>query len=780
MSAKLERAMSAIRRFKWLILIITLLGTAGGVLAARYIDPKYQVASTIWIAEGQDARGPIRPDQLLAQNAWGELLQSYAILEPVARQLQLYVKWASPADSVLFRGFDAAPDLRPGEYSLRIDPATRSYALSVTRNRSQLEIERGALGDSVGRSAGFLWQPSADLLSTRSSVDFSLVTPREAAVELSERLNIRQTEGSRFMRLYLQGTRPEILAQTMNSLTTEFVNAAALLKRGQLTEVSNTLREQLDFSQASLTNAESALEGFKVRTATLPTDNVVVAGGSMITTSPALSDFFNQRVAADNIQRDREALERILADSRQTGIRPEALLAVPTILNNSPNLKAALTEHTMLEANYRTLATKWKPEAPLMVEAQRKLDEMEKVTLPAIAGQVLAQYRQQEAEMDTRIAGASREIRQIPQRAIEEQRLQREVTVADELYTNLKQRYAEASLAEASAVPDVSVLDPAVAPERPVSDTAPMILLMVIGGSLAAGILLALLLDLVDKRFRYPDQASHELGLEILGGIPTIRRTRSGQTRLEDATQLVESFRALRLNVRNAVDNGGSVAVTVSSPGPGDGKSFISSNLALSFAEAGFRTLLIDGDIRRGQLHSMFSVAQRPGLVDYLFGEAALEDVVRATSHRNLSLLSCGSRRQRGPELLASDETSRVIRALRAQFDAVIVDSAPLGAGIDPFALGAATGNLMIVLRTGRTDRKLAQAKLSVLDRMPVRLIGAVLNDIRAEGSYKYYSYLDGYGVREDEEKPERLSAGARRAPVAAGRGSDGGRGSAE
>ncbi|HET6681684.1 MAG TPA: GNVR domain-containing protein, partial [Gemmatimonadaceae bacterium] len=599
MSAKLERAMSAIRRFKWLILIITLLGTAGGVLAARYIDPKYQVASTIWIAEGQDPRGPIRPDQLLAQNAWGELLQSYAILEPVARQLQLYVKWASPADSVLFRGFDAAPDLRPGEYSLRIDPATKSYALSVTRNRTQLEIERGAIGDSVGRSAGFLWQPSADLLSARSAVDFSLVTPREAAVELSDRLEIRQTEGSRFMRLYLQGTRPEILAQTMNSLTTEFVNAAALLKRGQLTEVSNTLREQLDFSQASLTNAESALEGFKVRTATLPTDNVVVAGGSMITTSPALSDFFNQRVAADNIQRDREALERILSESRQTGIRPEALLAVPTILNNSPNLKAALTEHTMLEANYRTLATKWKPEAPLMVDAQHKLDEMEKVTLPAIAGQVLAQYRQQEAEMDTRIAGASREIRQIPQRAIEEQRLQREVTVADELYTNLKQRYAEASLAEASAVPDVSVLDPAVAPERPVSDTAPMILLMVIGGSLAAGILLALLLDLVDKRFRYPDQASHELGLEILGGIPTIRRTRSGQTRLEDATQLVESFRALRLNVRNAVDNGGSVAVTVSSPGPGDGKSFISSNLALSFAEAGFRTLLIDGDIRR-------------------------------------------------------------------------------------------------------------------------------------------------------------------------------------
>jgi Mrp family chromosome partitioning ATPase len=109
-----------------------------------------------------------------------------------------------------------------------------------------------------------------------------------------------------------------------------------------------------------------------------------------------------------------------------------------------------------------------------------------------------------------------------------------------------------------------------------------------------------------------------------------------------------------------------------------------------------------------------------------------------------------------------------VIRSLREQFDALIIDTAPLGAGIDPFALGAASGNLLLVLRTGKTDRKLAQAKLNVLDRMPVRLIGAVLNDIKAEGIYRYYSYLDGYGVKEDEPetpKPASLPRGSRKAP---------------
>jgi Mrp family chromosome partitioning ATPase len=90
-----------------------------------------------------------------------------------------------------------------------------------------------------------------------------------------------------------------------------------------------------------------------------------------------------------------------------------------------------------------------------------------------------------------------------------------------------------------------------------------------------------------------------------------------------------------------------------------------------------------------------------------------------------------------------------LVRDLRQQFDAIIVDSAPLGAGIDPFALGVATGAMLIVLRTGETDRKLAQAKLEVLDRMPVRVLGTVLNDIGESPQFKYYYYLEGYGALE-------------------------------
>ena len=114
-------------------------------------------------------------------------------------------------------------------------------------------------------------------------------------------------------------------------------------------------------------------------------------------------------------------------------------------------------------------------------------------------------------------------------------------------------------------------------------------------------------------------------------------------------------------------------------------------HLALSFAEAGYRTLLIDGDIRRGQLHSAFGAERRPGLVDCLLGTVEHADAMRSSSHDNLTLIPCGARRHRGPELLASQAMHSLMNAVKPRFDAIIVDSSPLGAGIDPLALGIVT-----------------------------------------------------------------------------------------
>jgi Mrp family chromosome partitioning ATPase len=106
---------------------------------------------------------------------------------------------------------------------------------------------------------------------------------------------------------------------------------------------------------------------------------------------------------------------------------------------------------------------------------------------------------------------------------------------------------------------------------------------------------------------------------------------------------------------------------------------------------------------------------------------------------------------------------TQMLRELRSQFDAIIVDSAPLGAGIDAYALGAATGSMLMVLRAGETDRRLAEAKLSTVDRMPIRLLGAVLNDVGETDSFRYYRYLEGYGAPAAEEEQALLASPAAR-----------------
>src|SRR5207245_7897957 len=210
------------------------------------------------------------------------------------------------------------------------------------------------------------------------------------------------------------------------------------------------------------------------------------------------------------------------------------------------------------------------------------------------------------------------------------------------------------------------------------------------------------------------------VGRSILGAVPHVA-WRNGN-RDAAATQVIESLRGVRLNVVHRHGTAGPVRLTVTSPGKSDGKSFVASNLALAFADAGFRTLLIDGDVRRGRLHHVLNRHRRPGLTEILAGVVPLEQAVQGTSTRNLSFISCGARSHAGPALLGSATMVQLVGQLRGQFGAIIVDSAPLGAGADGFALGTATGSLLVVLRTGVSDRELAEAKLGILQHLPINV----------------------------------------------------------
>jgi len=137
---------------------------------------------------------------------------------------------------------------------------------------------------------------------------------------------------------------------------------------------------------------------------------------------------------------------------------------------------------------------------------------------------------------------------------------------------------------------------------------------------------------------------------------------------------------------------------------------------------------------------------REPGLTDLLVGKASPERVLQSTTHPSLDFLASGSRRGDAPELLGSARMAEFMTGLRSSYGVIVVDTPPLGAGVDAFVLASLAGSLLIVLRLGKTDRELAEVKIDLLRQSPVRVLGAVLNDVRDGSEYRAYTYyMDGY-----------------------------------
>lgn len=391
---------------------------------------------------------------------------------------------------------------------------------------------------------------------------------------------------------------------------------------------------------------------------------------------------------------------------------------------------------------------------PTLRQTETEIADLRRGAIPQLAQKLVTDLSGRIRDMDARIASASTELQQIPQRAIEEARLQRDVTIAEQLYTTLQQRYEEARLAEVSSIPDVRVLDRAVPPEQPLKNRAMMILLGGVFGGFGGAVVLAIFLDRVDRRVRYPEQVTLGMGLPILGALPRLKNG-GGRGGVQTEAQVVEALRAIRLNLEHAYGAAGPLVITITSPAGGDGKSFLASNLAVSFADAGHRTIVVDGDIRRGSLHRVFDLQRKPGLLDLLSGQAAPGQIIQRTKIKGVEFIGCGTRRSAGPELLASAAMSQLLISLRSTYGVIIIDCAPLGAGVDPLVVGSLTGNLVLVLRNGVSDREFAMAKLEAVSRLPIRVLGAVLNDIQSgegyDSYYHQYSYLPGYETSEED-----------------------------
>jgi capsular exopolysaccharide synthesis family protein len=233
------------------------------------------------------------------------------------------------------------------------------------------------------------------------------------------------------------------------------------------------------------------------------------------------------------------------------------------------------------------------------------------------------------------------------------------------------------------------------------------------------------------------------MGVPVVAMVPRINPKLSPLTRgqvayLDGRSPVAEAYRGIRTSLHVG---GGSKSKTilVTSSNPGDGKSTTASNLAISFAQAGERTLIIDCDLRQPVQHLIFESNGSGGLSGVLSGQVKLRDAVIKTRIRGLFLLPCGPVPSDPSEQLAGKRFSQVVQVLAEHFDRIVIDSPPVMTATDAHVLAASTDATLFVLRMNRSTRPFVLHSRDALERVGANVVGAVANEVPARRAYRYY-----------------------------------------
>ena len=294
----------------------------------------------------------------------------------------------------------------------------------------------------------------------------------------------------------------------------------------------------------------------------------------------------------------------------------------------------------------------------------------------------------------------------------------------------------------------VSVLENASAP-NPIRPGLAKAVSMALLGGLAAGIAILFLIDQLDDRIISIGEFESVFAERILGRIPREKLDIAAVLRAEDERHIfAESFSNLRSSLLYLpYESGRPKTILVTSAVPNEGKSTIASNLAVCLAFGGSRTLLIDGDLRRGRFHSVFNTPMENGFSEVLTQGVPWRTVTKNTAIENLTLITCGKRLAQPSKYLLGPTLAYFLGEVQKEFDFVVFDSCPVLAADDTTTLAPRLDATVFVVRMGFSNRTGSANALQLLYERQVNVLGAVVNDVNPSvDGYHYYSYSDYYG----------------------------------
>ncbi len=369
----------------------------------------------------------------------------------------------------------------------------------------------------------------------------------------------------------------------------------------------------------------------------------------------------------------------------------------------------------------------------LMVESQ----------LASISGQ-LAAAEDKERQLRTALSTQQDQVLNADPDAAEYAKLDAEATRLQKQLELVDNRMAEVNVNSIEVAPlNVQILEPARVQAKPVRPKKAFTLAAALMVGWVLGIGMALMREWRDARLRTPEEIPSLLGTPVIAMVPRMNTrlspvTRGQVVRLDARSPVAEAYRSVRTSLHLGTA-GRAKTILLASPAPGDGKSMTASNLAIAFAQAGERTLLLDCDLRQPVQHMVMEVNGDVGLSSVMNREATLRDAIVATSVPNLHVLPCGPIPENPSELLDSKHFAKLMQTLSAAFDRIIIDSPPLISVTDARILASSADVTLLVLRMNKSMRALGTLALDGLEKVGANVIGAIANDVPSSKAYHYY-----------------------------------------
>jgi len=360
------------------------------------------------------------------------------------------------------------------------------------------------------------------------------------------------------------------------------------------------------------------------------------------------------------------------------------------------------------------------------------------------------------------------EIKQLPESDQIQMGLKRDALVQNKIYVNLLDKIQQFEILQAGTVGKVAVVDEAAVPYKSINKPAPLVIALAgfLAFFLSAGFFFVR--QFLFRGVEDPDLVESKLGLNVFGTIQEsklqaqqlknleLRRIKYLQflSEMDPHDLVVESLRSLRTNLLFELPRAKNNIIAISGPTPGVGKSFISVNFAQILADAGYKVLLVDADIRKGTAHVYFDVPRSPGFCDLIDQKISQEVAVHHSRMPNLDFISTGTMPAKHAEFLMKPRVKEILDQLATQYDYVIFDTAPILAVTDALQLFKHAGTHLLVLSYGKHDLKEIEHTLSKFEKGGVEVKGAIFNRIKA--AHSYYGKKYKYNYRYDYESKNK------------------------